>query len=274
MTRRRLSPAVFPLVAALALAPWIAWLATSLPCHYQSRHWGIAWAGFDTGLALGLGLTGLAALRRAAWLERAAVATATLLIADAWFDSVTSRGAGAVTVAVAEALFLELPIAAFCLWLARSTTSSYHLVGPTAGPALSHTILGGARGRRDERRPAVLPVPARARLRLVTRSSSAPPSPPCPSRGRPKFNLKDGFTMNQCDVRIRGLDDLMSFAAARWELLAFPEVGDLLRGSGRDRFVVLYEGNSPDINGWCGRLTGVGFPASPIGDLGDPGQTA
>ena len=80
--------------------------------------------------------------------------------------------------------------------------------------------------------------------------------------------------MNQCHVRIRGLDELMSCAAARWELLAFPEVGDLLRGSGRDRFVVLYEGNSPDINGWCGRLTGAGFPASPIGELGDTGLTA
>jgi hypothetical protein len=236
---------VFLLVAALALAPWIVWLATSLPCHYQSRHWGIAWAGFDTGLALGLGLTGLAALRRAAWLHRAAVATATLLVADAWFDIVTSRGAGAVTVAVAEALLLELPTAAFCLWLARPTTSSQHLEGPAAG----------------------------RRLRLVTRSSSAPPFPSPPGAG-PNFNLKERFTMNQCDVRIRGLDDLTSFAAARWELLAFPEVGDLLRGSGRDRFVVLYEGNSPDINGWCCRLTGVGFPASPIGDLGDAGQTA
>jgi hypothetical protein len=80
--------------------------------------------------------------------------------------------------------------------------------------------------------------------------------------------------MNQCDVRIRGLDNLMSFAAARWELLTFPEVGDLLRGSGRDRFVVLYDGNTPDINRWCGQLTGVGFPAAPIGDLGETGQTA
>ena len=80
--------------------------------------------------------------------------------------------------------------------------------------------------------------------------------------------------MNQCHVRIRGIDDLMSFAAARWELPTFPEVGDLLRGSGRDRFVVLYDGNSPDINSWCGQLAEVGFPASPIDALGDTGQPA
>ena len=80
--------------------------------------------------------------------------------------------------------------------------------------------------------------------------------------------------MNQCEVGIRGLDEVMSFAAARWELLTFPEVRDLLRGAGRDRFVVLYEGNRPDIDGWCCLLTEAGFPASPIAALGDTGRTA
>ena len=80
--------------------------------------------------------------------------------------------------------------------------------------------------------------------------------------------------MNHCDVRIGGLDELMSFASARWELLTFPGVGDLLRGAGRDRFVVLYDGDSPDINGWCGRLSEVGFPAAPIAASGDTGRTA
>jgi hypothetical protein len=273
MTGRRLSPAVFLLAAAVTLAPWIAWLATSLPCHYQSRHWGIAWAGFDAGLALGLGLTGFAALRRAAWLDRAAVATATLLVADAWFDIVTSRGAGAVTVAVAEALALELPIAAFCLWLARSTTSPQHLGGPAAGRAPVQLLGGRGRRGRDGRRPAVLSRPARAQLRLVTRSASAPP---ClsPSGAGPNFYSKERFTMNQCEVGIRGLDEVMAFAGARWELLTFPEVRDLLRGAGRDRFVVLYEGNGPDIDGWCGLLTQAGFPAGPISALGDTGRTA
>jgi hypothetical protein len=80
--------------------------------------------------------------------------------------------------------------------------------------------------------------------------------------------------MNQCEVGIRGLDDVVSFAAARWELLTFPEVRDLLRGGGRDRFVVLYEGNRPDIDGWCELLTDAGFPSSSIGALGNSGRTA
>jgi hypothetical protein len=253
---RRLSPAVFLLVAALALVPWIGWLAASLPCSYRSQHWGIAWAGFDAGLALVLGLTGFAALRRAPWLEHAAVAAAALLVADAWFDVVTSRGAGAVAMAVAEAVVIELPIAAFCLRLARSAT-------PPQQP-------GAPRG---ERRPAQLPVASRARLRLSPPSASAP-SVLSPSRAGSSLTPKERFTMNRCDVCIRDLDPLISFAAARWELLTFPEVRDLLRGFGRDRFVVLYDGDAPDIDGWCGRLTEAGFPASRIHKLNDTGATA
>jgi hypothetical protein len=118
--RPRRSVPVFLGVAAIILVPWIAWLASSLPCRYVSQHWGIAWAGFDTALAVALGLTCAGALRHAPWVDRAAVVTATLLAADAWFDVVTSRGAAAVALAAAEAVALELPVALLCLWLARA----------------------------------------------------------------------------------------------------------------------------------------------------------
>jgi hypothetical protein len=80
--------------------------------------------------------------------------------------------------------------------------------------------------------------------------------------------------MNRCDVRIRGLEPLKSFAAARWELLTFPEVRDLLHGFGKDRFVVLYDGDALDIDQWCTRLTEAGFPASRIHSFNDTGATA
>jgi hypothetical protein len=120
--RRSALLALLFLAAALVLVPWSGWLVISLPCRYVSRHWGIAWAGFDGGLALALALTGLAALRRADWLDRAAVAAGTLLAADAWFDVLTSRGATAVAVAAIEALAIELPLALLCIWLARTFT--------------------------------------------------------------------------------------------------------------------------------------------------------
>ena len=122
MSRRHALLSLAFLAAALVLVPWSGWLVISLPCRYVSRHWRIAWAGFDSGLALALGLTGLAAFLRAAWFDRAAVAAGTLLAADAWFDVLTSRGAAAVSIAVIEALAIELPLAFLCIWLARTFT--------------------------------------------------------------------------------------------------------------------------------------------------------
>ncbi len=125
MRRRRPTVPVFLVAAALVLAPWTAWLASSLPCRYLSQHWNVAWAGFDTALAATLALTGVAALHHAPWLDRAAVAAATLLAADAWFDIVTSHGATAVALATAEAVAVELPVAFLCIWVAqRSTTKA------------------------------------------------------------------------------------------------------------------------------------------------------
>ncbi len=119
-----LRPPSLPLLfasAALVLVPWIGLLVASLPCHYSARHWGIAWAGFDAGLALALGVTAYAARRRAAWLDRAAIAAGTLLIADAWFDVVTARGAGTIVLALTEALAIELPLALLCIWVAQTS---------------------------------------------------------------------------------------------------------------------------------------------------------
>jgi hypothetical protein len=109
--------------AALLLVPWTIGLARALPCRYVSAHWGIAWAGFDTALATGLALTGVGVLRRAAWLDRVAVATATLLAADAWFDVLNAGGAAAVALASAEALAVELPVAVLCIYVARRFTA-------------------------------------------------------------------------------------------------------------------------------------------------------
>jgi hypothetical protein len=121
VTSRRL--VVFFGGAAFLLVPWTIGLARALPCRYVSTHWGIAWAGFDTALATGLALTGFAIFRHAAWLDRAAIATATLLAADAWFDVLTAGSAPAVGLAIAEALLVELPTAALCIWVARRLTA-------------------------------------------------------------------------------------------------------------------------------------------------------
>ena len=137
MSRRRLVVSAFLASAAIVLVPWAIWLAGSLPGRYVSHHWNIAWAGFDLALAVSLALTGIAALRRATWLDRAAVAAATLLAADAWFDVVTAHGALALALATTEALIAELPVALLCLWVIRrlaTPAARHHYTTATTNP--------------------------------------------------------------------------------------------------------------------------------------------
>ena len=112
---------VVPLFAASALflLPWIVVLARVLPATERAAHWDVAWAGFDAGMALVLLGVAVAAWRRSPWLEGAAAAAATLLVVDAWFDVLTSSTTTGLVAAVAEAVVVELPLAALCALIAR-----------------------------------------------------------------------------------------------------------------------------------------------------------
>jgi hypothetical protein len=56
--------------------------------------------------------------------------TGTLLVCDAWFDVLTSRGTSAVTQAVVEAVIVELPLAALCFWIARNLAHAVEVARP------------------------------------------------------------------------------------------------------------------------------------------------
>lgn len=107
--------------AALVLVPWVFVLVRSLPSEHRSAHWDVAWSGFDVVLMLSLLAVAATAWRRSPWLEGAATATAALLVVDAWFDILTSSTSGELTVAVVEAVLVELPLAVLCLLIARRT---------------------------------------------------------------------------------------------------------------------------------------------------------
>jgi hypothetical protein len=108
------------------LVPWCVLLSATLPVTTEVRNWSLAWAGLDGGEAV-------AALATAALLTRedpraalTAMAGGALLIADAWFDVCTSAPGAAHVLAVAEAAFVELPLAGAAFWLAVRLVSRSH----------------------------------------------------------------------------------------------------------------------------------------------------
>jgi len=112
-------PSLFVLFG-LVLAPWIVWLIARLPSHQVANHWEVAWAGFDGALAVLLVATGVALARRSPAAGILAAMAGAFLICDAWFDMMTSRGTPTVIAAILEAVLVELPLAAVCLWIATN----------------------------------------------------------------------------------------------------------------------------------------------------------
>jgi len=98
----------------MALVPWTVWLTYTLPAHHVTRHYDVAWVGFDVGLVVVFALMAWAALTGSRLLAPLAAAAAAMLVCDAWFDVVTSWE----TEAVLTAALAELPLAAFCAAIA------------------------------------------------------------------------------------------------------------------------------------------------------------
>jgi hypothetical protein len=107
--------------AGLAMIPWMFALAVQLPSSTWAQHWATAWVGLDTMEALGLVTTGVLMRLRDERHRLAAVATATLLLVDAWFDVTTSAPGTDHLTALLLAVFVEVPIASLCAALAVRT---------------------------------------------------------------------------------------------------------------------------------------------------------
>ncbi len=128
--------------AAVALMPWIVYLAITLPKRDLDTHYRAAWVGFDLLLAAAITRTAYLAFRMDPRVQLPAVATATLLIVDAWFDITTAGGRGATAEALLLAGVFEIPAAIFSMyvayWVARQElrlTNLESLNGDPAPPA-------------------------------------------------------------------------------------------------------------------------------------------
>jgi hypothetical protein len=134
-------------VCSLVMIPWTIYLGYSLPSRQLSRHYNIAWAGFDVLELIALGATGFFALRRSRYLAISAAAAASLLVVDAWFDIMTSPR-HQVAQAVVLAVFIELPLAGVCGWLSYHTG---HIAEHTITLPIHRRDLRAFTGRRGQR---------------------------------------------------------------------------------------------------------------------------
>jgi hypothetical protein len=76
--------------ASLLLIPWIAVLPILLPATRGVSDWREIWVGFDVVLAIVLAATAVLAFLKRQSVVLVAFITATLLVCDAWFDTMTS----------------------------------------------------------------------------------------------------------------------------------------------------------------------------------------
>jgi hypothetical protein len=121
---------------AIALLPWTAYLSVTLPPKHESVHWDIVWPGLDVGIALAVTATVVGLVRLSTHLPILAAIAGTLLLCDAWFDTLTSQPGTELAWAAVEALVAELPLAAFCFWIAfdaEAVDAARSFVGRSSG---------------------------------------------------------------------------------------------------------------------------------------------
>jgi hypothetical protein len=97
-------------------------LGATLPARTYVPNWSVAWVGLDLAEAVAALLTAVLLTRRSPRAGLPATAGAALLLADAWFDVCTSSPGLDRLLAVAEAVLVELPLAAAAIWLAVALT--------------------------------------------------------------------------------------------------------------------------------------------------------
>ena len=111
----------------LALIRQFVHLSDSLHRVALANHWRAAWVGLDTGEAAAFLLTAWFLFRGSARVAITASMAAAIMWVDAWFDVLTSFHHQIAT-ATNLAVFLEIPLGAFCLFVALRTVRALCLI--------------------------------------------------------------------------------------------------------------------------------------------------
>ncbi|MEE6135707.1 hypothetical protein SKC41_05095 [Mycobacterium sp. 050128] len=99
---------------SIAMIPWLAYLALTLPDSYVAHNWVLTWVGFDILLVGFMVATAVFGYFRRQVLLFAAFTSGVLLICDAWFDLMTA-GPEDIWLSVVTALGVEVPLAIFMI---------------------------------------------------------------------------------------------------------------------------------------------------------------
>lgn len=97
-------------LGSLLLVPWTLYLAYTLPDTESVTGWKTVWVGYDVLLMTMLLATAWLGWRRRLAAVLTSFGTGVLVLADAWFDVLTSSRFE-TWVAIATALFVEVPVA-------------------------------------------------------------------------------------------------------------------------------------------------------------------
>ena len=110
---------VLIVLASSLLTAWIFYLIFALPTTYRAENWDVAWIGFDIAMLICLAATAWAILKRRQLAIPGAMVSATFLVIDSWFDVITSQAGLDFKLALASALFVEIPSAIFLFGFGR-----------------------------------------------------------------------------------------------------------------------------------------------------------
>ncbi len=106
------------IILSLILLPWAVYLGATLPTHHLSAHWDISWTGLDVALFITMLTTGILAYLKSHWVIISSSTVGSLLIVDAWFDTMSQRKTLQLHEAIILAIFIELPLAFISYFIA------------------------------------------------------------------------------------------------------------------------------------------------------------
>jgi hypothetical protein len=106
------------LAGCIGIIPQIVGLTSALSEVALANHWRLTWVGLDVAEAIVFLLTAWFLYRRSPLISVTASIAFAMLWLDAWFDVMTAIDAEDIALARTLAVFAELPLGLFCLYVA------------------------------------------------------------------------------------------------------------------------------------------------------------